>query len=73
MICTREGNYITHIGMEGSGPGELNRPYGLDVTNDGTIVVTDGGNKRLQLFGIIPERDDDDRNILLIEPENPVV
>jgi hypothetical protein len=31
----------------------LKRPCGLDITNDGTIVVTDPGNKRLQLFGFI--------------------
>jgi len=31
----------------------LKRPCGLDITNDGTVVVTDPGNKRLQLFGFI--------------------
>ena len=78
VICTSDGSYITHIGMEGDGPGELKRPCGLDITNDGTIIVADSGNKRLQLFGSIREQIDeqdksDDKNILLIDPENPVI
>lgn len=56
VVCTPEGGYITHFGGEGSGPGELKRPCGLDVTADGTVVVADGGNKRLQLFGSVRER-----------------
>jgi hypothetical protein len=34
----------------------LKRPCGLDITNNGTVVVTDPGNKRLQLFGLIHEQ-----------------
>ncbi|CAF0760658.1 unnamed protein product [Adineta ricciae] len=56
VICTPEGGYITHFGSEGSGPGELKRPCGLDITADGTVVVADGGNGRLQLFGSVRER-----------------
>ncbi|CAF3691621.1 unnamed protein product [Adineta steineri] len=60
VICTPEGGYITHFGTEGSGPGELKRPCGLDITADGTIVVADSGNKRLQLFGSIREQADEE-------------
>ncbi|CAM2706194.1 unnamed protein product [Rotaria socialis] len=56
VICTPEGTYITHFGMEGSEPGELKRPCGLDITIDGTIIVADSGNKRLQLFGSVLEQ-----------------
>ncbi|CAF1316355.1 unnamed protein product [Rotaria magnacalcarata] len=56
VICTPEGTYITHFGMEGNGLGELKRPCGLDITIDGTIVVADSGNKRLQLFGSVREQ-----------------
>ena len=73
VICTPDGNYITHFGTEGSGPGELRRPTGLDVANDGTVIIADSGNRRLQLFGVVPERDNDDRNILLIDPNSPVM
>lgn len=53
VICTSDGHFITSVGAEGSELGRLKRPCGLDVTNDGTIIVTDAGNKRLQLFGLV--------------------
>lgn len=56
VICTPEGSYIGHFGSEGNGPGELKQPCGLDITNDGTVVVADSGNKRIQLFGSIREQ-----------------
>ena len=56
VICTPEGDFITHFGGEGDGPGELKHPSGIDITNDGTIAVADSGNKRLQLFGSIREQ-----------------
>lgn len=83
VICTSDGSYITHIGVEGNGPGELKRPCGLDITIDGTIVVADTGNKRLQLFGSLREQTieenksaeakSDDKNILLIDPEDSII
>ena len=71
VICTSDGSYITHFGMEGSGPGELKRPCGLDITNDGTLIVADSGNKRIQLFGSVRElidennRSDDKTNTVV--------
>lgn len=62
VICTPEGSYITHFGSEGNGAGELKRPCGLDITNDGTLVVADSGNKRLQLFGSIREKTNQENN-----------
>lgn len=56
VICAPDGSYITHFGVEGDGAGELRRPCGIDITYDGTVVVTDGGNKRLQLFGSMREQ-----------------
>ena len=77
VICASDGSYIGHFGVEGSGPGELKQPCGLDITEDGTIVVADSGNKRLQLFGSIreqvvqekkpPVEKPDDKNNLLID------
>jgi len=55
-ICTPDGGFITSIGTEGNELDQLKRPCGLDVTTDGTIVVTEPGNKRLHLFGLIPEQ-----------------
>jgi hypothetical protein len=44
---------MTSFGTSGTGPMQLQRPCGLDITANGTVVVTDPGNKRLQLFGAI--------------------
>lgn len=51
VICTAEGSYIAHFGTEGDQAGQLKLPCGLAITSDGTLVVADSGNKRLQLFG----------------------
>jgi sugar lactone lactonase YvrE len=56
VICTPEGSYITSFGTQGDGLGQLKRPCGLDMTSDEILVVTDPGNKRLQLFGLIQEQ-----------------
>ena len=53
VICSSDGHFITSVGTEGSELGRLKRPCGLDVTDDGTIIVTDTGNKRLHLFGLV--------------------
>jgi len=37
-------------GTEGSGPGQLHYPYDLAVDSDGTVVVCEYGNQRLQRF-----------------------
>ena len=41
----------------------MKQPWGLDVTPDGTVIVTDPGNKRLQLFGLIPEEPPTENNL----------
>lgn len=38
------------FGRIGSGPGRLFRPGSVDVSNDGTIYVEDGGNERIVKF-----------------------
>ena len=39
-----------NFGRKGSGHGELLRPTGVAVTHDGTIIVADRDNHRIQLF-----------------------
>lgn len=62
IVCTPDGSYLTSFGTEGNGPGQLKRPCGLDVTDDGTVVVTDPGNKRIQLFGLVQEGSEQENN-----------
>ena len=68
VICTPEGSYITSFGSEGNGLGQLKRPCGLDITNNGILIVTDPGNKRLHLFGLINETTSVENNS---QQENP--
>lgn len=42
--------WIDSIGSAGSGLGEMHHPYGLDFTSDGTAVVVEYKNARLQFF-----------------------
>ncbi len=39
-----------YFGTAGSGAGELRYPYGLDILDNGTLVVCENGNNRIQLF-----------------------
>ncbi|CAF2067472.1 unnamed protein product [Rotaria magnacalcarata] len=55
VICTPDGSYLTSFGTEGDQAGQLKRPCGLDIKIDGTVIVTDPGNKRIQFFGLIPD------------------
>ena len=41
------GEFIGSWGREGNGPGELARPGSLAVAPDGTLWITDDGNRRL--------------------------
>lgn len=45
------GNYITSIGVYGSGPGEFILPVDVAISN-GKMLVTDSGNKRIQVFDL---------------------
>jgi len=49
------GTYLTSIGGSGSGPGEFAFPAGIAVADNGRIAVVDSLNRRLQVFGLLPE------------------
>ena len=55
VMCASDAAYIGSFGTTGHGPDQLKRPCGLDITQDGTLIVADAGNKRLQIFGDISE------------------
>lgn len=42
--------YISSFGSQGTGPGQFNRPYGLDAAPNGTIFVSDSANHRISYF-----------------------
>ena len=46
------GNLLFEIGKRGDGPGEFNLPRDAVVGADGLLYVVDGGNFRIQVFGV---------------------
>lgn len=52
-VITPEGDIINVIGGEkGSRLGMLNGPYGVAVTGDGKVVISEKGNSRLSVFSL---------------------
>ena len=49
-LLSNEGKKIRSFGCHGSGPGELDGPYGVVLTSRGEYLVCDYNNSRLQLF-----------------------
>ncbi|MFO0953745.1 MAG: peptidyl-alpha-hydroxyglycine alpha-amidating lyase family protein [Isosphaeraceae bacterium] len=47
---TAEGVHVQSWGDPGGGPGQFRVPHGIAVTGDGTVVVADRENCRLQFF-----------------------
>jgi sugar lactone lactonase YvrE len=46
----RDGNYVTHWGGLGSGPGQMRTPHAVDIDSQNRLIVGDRGNNRLQIF-----------------------
>ncbi len=44
------GEVLKHIGLRGSGEGELNLPKGLALSNNNELYVVDSGNFRIMIF-----------------------
>ena len=47
---TASGQYVRSWGKKGSGPGEFAEPHSVWVLGDGTVMVGDRGNDRIQYF-----------------------
>lgn len=50
QIVDRDGRFISQIGGEGAGPGQLYEPVGVTVGSDGFIYVAETWNRRVQTF-----------------------
>ena len=50
VILNKEGELIKSFGSYGSKDGQFNDPYGVDVDEEGRIIVCDTYNHRIQVF-----------------------
>ena len=50
MVVDMKGKIHCRIGQKGSLPGQFNRPTGIALARDGRIVVSEHGNRRIQIF-----------------------
>ena len=50
MVLNKESCLIRSFGCKGSQPGQFNKPYRIDVDEEGRIIVVDSENNRIQVF-----------------------
>lgn len=50
-IYTEDGDYVSHWGTAGDGPGEFNGPSGIAIVGD-TMWLVDSKNHRIQSYGL---------------------
>jgi len=50
VLSLIDGSFLFQFGAWGTRPGQLNRPHGLCIDNQGRIIVADTSNHRLQSF-----------------------
>ncbi|HET6351607.1 MAG TPA: hypothetical protein VFG89_05710 [Coriobacteriia bacterium] len=50
VVFTLEGKYVRQFGKPGTARGALDRPNGVVALKDGTVVVSDSNNNRVQAF-----------------------
>src|SRR5690606_36503691 len=50
VVFDRSGRYVRQFGKQGGGPGELQAPFGLAITPDQHVVVSDPMNRAFILF-----------------------
>ncbi len=48
LVFGLEGGLITQFGRPGTDPGDMDRPNGVDVAENGTVYVSDSNNNRVQ-------------------------
>ena len=50
LVVDMKGQLHCRIGQKGSLPGQFDNPSGIVLTRDGRIVVSEHGNRRIQIF-----------------------
>lgn len=50
QVFREDGTWISTLGKEGSGRGEFLNPRDVAVSPDGSIIICDKGNNRIQIW-----------------------
>ena len=51
-VFDKDGKFLRKISREGQGPGEIGRPYHLQITADSELMVSDGRNRKIHFFSL---------------------
>ena len=51
-VYDKSGKYLSTIGKEGQGPGEIGRPYGVQVIDNREVMIHDGKNRKVHYFSL---------------------
>lgn len=51
-ITDMEGELITKWGARGKGDGDFDLPHGIDISDDGTVLVSDTQNRRIKAYSL---------------------
>ncbi|XP_065908129.1 tripartite motif-containing protein 2-like [Dysidea avara] len=52
-VFDKAGKFLCCFGSEGSADGQFKQPNYVAVSPDGKVYVSDGGNKRIQIFSVV--------------------
>lgn len=50
VVFDAKGKFVRQFGRKGGGPGELQAPLAMDIASDGSVVVSDLGNRAFIVF-----------------------
>jgi len=51
-VYDKNGKFLRSFGKKGQGPGEIDRPYRMEMSGDNRLVIADMGNNKLVYFGL---------------------
>lgn len=51
-VFDKNGKFLRSFGKKGQGPGEVDRPYRMEMTRDNRLVIADMGNNKLVYLGL---------------------
>ena len=54
ILDSQTGAYIDSYGMFGQEPGQLNLPLDIAIDGYGNVIVTNNGNKRVEIIYTVP-------------------